>query len=641
MIGLSRAPCQSPMVTLLGGAMQAPMAGGRVLDRQLFSKNPLAAFPSGKPFNLTVLAVIFWAALASSMILRVALHPHTLFLSTDDAMRLSEVRDWLAGQSWFDTTQYRMNTPYGLPMHWSRIIDAGIGGLILLFRLVMSPSAAETGALYVWPVLPLLFCFIAVAKLGVRLAGYAAGIMALLLAVSCAYVNGYFDPGSIDHHNVHMALTLWGMVFLLDLECYPGAAIGLGLVSAVSLAIGLETLPYLLLTSAAAGYFWVARGAAVAAPVRNFGLVFAGTAAALLLGATSTIERLGTACDTYSALFAILAIVGGAGLATLTLIPALGKTLIRRVLAFIGLGVVLFAVAWVTGPDCLSGPYAHVDVELNRVWLSRIEEVLSPFSTMSYEPGAFFATYVYVCVGFAATIAAVFLVPRENREAAIILCVFAAAALIITSFEVRGVPFAMLCTLPGLGAAIALLIARYARTQLIAFGTAIISLVVFSNIAFDMAGHYLIEGAASVKKRSEVRNEAGQCMGRDAIKQLATLPVGRVAAMVDQGPAVLTYSRDAAIGGPYHRNARGIIDSYKLFTSKPEAGAHILRERGIDYVMICIPSPDYDFYLDQGGDDSLMARLDDDRPPAWLKLIPKADKEQVVEIYSVLKDKLP
>ena len=37
-------------------------------------------------------------------------------LDTDSAMRLVQVRDLLHGQSWFDTVQHRMNTPYGLSM---------------------------------------------------------------------------------------------------------------------------------------------------------------------------------------------------------------------------------------------------------------------------------------------------------------------------------------------------------------------------------------------------------------------------------------------------------------------------------------------------------------------------------------------
>src|SRR5260370_41349134 len=51
-------------------------------------------------------------------------------MSTDDAMRLVEVRDLLAGQGWFDLTQYRLNPPDGVVMHWSRLIDLPLALLI-------------------------------------------------------------------------------------------------------------------------------------------------------------------------------------------------------------------------------------------------------------------------------------------------------------------------------------------------------------------------------------------------------------------------------------------------------------------------------------------------------------------------------
>jgi hypothetical protein len=56
------------------------------------------------------------------------------FPDPDDAMRLIQVRDWLAGQSWFDVTQYRLNPPAGGPMHWSRLVDLPIAAVILIAR---------------------------------------------------------------------------------------------------------------------------------------------------------------------------------------------------------------------------------------------------------------------------------------------------------------------------------------------------------------------------------------------------------------------------------------------------------------------------------------------------------------------------
>ena len=55
-------------------------------------------------------------------------------MSTDDAMRLVEVRDLIGGQGWFDLFQYRMDPPGGRSMHWSRLIDAPFAALILLLR---------------------------------------------------------------------------------------------------------------------------------------------------------------------------------------------------------------------------------------------------------------------------------------------------------------------------------------------------------------------------------------------------------------------------------------------------------------------------------------------------------------------------
>ena len=49
-------------------------------------------------------------------------------LDADDYLRLQQVRDWLGGQSFFDVTQYRVDPPRGLPMHWSRIVDLPLPG---------------------------------------------------------------------------------------------------------------------------------------------------------------------------------------------------------------------------------------------------------------------------------------------------------------------------------------------------------------------------------------------------------------------------------------------------------------------------------------------------------------------------------
>src|SRR5579872_6829055 len=97
--------------------------------------------------GVSAVAIFIWLFKVIEYVIPAYYRPATISLSTDDAMRLAQVRDLLAGQSWYDLTQWRMNVPFGLPMHWSRLIDAPIAGLILLFRQFLAPQPAETLAI--------------------------------------------------------------------------------------------------------------------------------------------------------------------------------------------------------------------------------------------------------------------------------------------------------------------------------------------------------------------------------------------------------------------------------------------------------------------------------------------------------------
>ncbi|WP_204270762.1 hypothetical protein, partial [Escherichia coli] len=72
---------------------------------------------------------------------------------TDDAVRLVQVREWLAGKSWFDLHTDRLGMADGLVSHWSRLIDVGVGGLITLFGWFVPADQAELAARAVWPLL--------------------------------------------------------------------------------------------------------------------------------------------------------------------------------------------------------------------------------------------------------------------------------------------------------------------------------------------------------------------------------------------------------------------------------------------------------------------------------------------------------
>src|SRR5882724_12044155 len=125
---------------------------------------------------------IAWLVTAGAMVAKALLTAGTtpLLLDTDDAMRLTEVHDFLGGQGWFDLVQHRMNTPFGAPMHWSRLIDLPEAVLLTVLRPVFG-AMADIVAAYVWPLLLLVPLLWLTAKIAIRFGGRAARWPALLL----------------------------------------------------------------------------------------------------------------------------------------------------------------------------------------------------------------------------------------------------------------------------------------------------------------------------------------------------------------------------------------------------------------------------------------------------------------------------
>ncbi len=167
-------------------------------------------------------------------------------LSTDDAMRLVEVRDLVGGQGWFDLVQHRLNPP-GSQMHWSRVIDAPIAATILVLRPIAGPVYAEAIALVLWPMLMLVATMLLVSATAQRLFdGINVGtvkLIAVLLATLSIPSLIHYRTGAMDHHNAQIALLL---CFLFAAAGIEGSRINAALAGAsatLSLAIGLEMLP--------------------------------------------------------------------------------------------------------------------------------------------------------------------------------------------------------------------------------------------------------------------------------------------------------------------------------------------------------------------------------------------------------------
>jgi hypothetical protein len=375
--------------------------------------------------------------------------------------------------------------------------------------------------------------------------------------------------------------------------------------------------------------------------VRAFGFAFAAASLLLLFAVVADRERYSGACDTFSGIYALLAVSGGFGLAVATYVPLLSRTLAARAWSIAVLAAGLSMLVFALAPQCVRGPYPMLTPELYRIWLSRVEEAQSPLATASDEAGFFFSTYVYAVFGFAMCIGAVFLVKRRSRIAAFIVAVFAAVALAVATLEARAIPFVFLASVPGIAVAILRLAQRWIHPGVVRTAAVTAALFVFSEFGFLMFGNYALEGSRQVEARVALRDAALDCMGEKTTAQLAMLPKGRVAVLIAAAPAVLLYTSDSVMAASYHRDAPAILDLYRLFTEPPSEGAAIIRKYGIGYVATCSADEDYAYYIHEGGPPGLLSLLDKRQLPAWLSPLPPSGPEREVHVYKVLRDRLP
>lgn len=177
---------------------------------------------------------------------------------TDDNLRMAQVRAWLGGQGWFDLVQHRFDPAHGGGnIHWSRLVDLPIAGIMLVMRPLVGGADAERIAVAVAPQLPLLVLMFALALTMKRLVhdkGWPLPVIGLLSAYSTI---GMFVPLRIDHHGWQLALLGLAVAGVADPRRARGGAM-LGIATGLSLAIGLEMMIYLALLGGATVLLWVA-----------------------------------------------------------------------------------------------------------------------------------------------------------------------------------------------------------------------------------------------------------------------------------------------------------------------------------------------------------------------------------------------
>lgn len=508
----------------------------------------------------------------------------------DDLMRLVQVRDWLGGQGWFDMRQYRVLPPEGISMHWSRYVDAGIAAILVPASWILPMPQAELLTLVLWP--SLLACLmVLLIGLGTnRLFGPMAALGALIVFLTWGKLRGDFTPPRVDHHSIQMlcATALFYLAALPGRERLFGALAGV--VTALSLAVGLEMLPILALIPA-----WMALRHAFDQPGAREWLISYGPSLAIagplaMAGQTPPAAWGVMYCD---ALAPPVMALGAIGIAA-TLVPVLADRHLRGPLPRILTITAITALGlWLAAPlltPCLAGPYAEVPPEVRTLIESRIVEALSVVEMYRTLPDVLLTTLLpAVVIVLASLILTVILWPKlaaDQRSALVLALLVALAGLAVTLMQVRALTL-MAFVVPMLGGFLVHAFQRVPRASPLRL-PAVLLLALATPTAVEEATLWTLGSPAPqvAATSSQSLPPGGDCRNARAMAELADLPPSVIFSSLYLGTRMLVYTPHSVAAAPYHRSPAAFWNGIAGLETAANLQASVASSRA-DYVVLC------------------------------------------------------
>ncbi|MBV8568315.1 MAG: hypothetical protein JO273_22965 [Methylobacteriaceae bacterium] len=594
-------------MTMLTGEAVATGVGARAEPGRATSRSLFESGPGMVIVGVCLGLALGWPKLAS-------VWQSQSFYDTDDAMHLVVLRDWLGGQRWFDLTAHRMDPPQGVLMHWTRVLDVPLALLTRGFELFVTQDIAERLTRIFEPLLLQAALYAAIVSVTRKLVGKEGIAAAVVLAAFSLAVGVQFPPGRINHHNVEivlLVLMLGATIDALDGRRTDGGVLA-GFWAVLSLSIGLEDLPFVMVMLACFGVAWIVRGAAMARALAWLGGSLAASALLAFLAIVPPGRYLAVACDAFSIAHLVAAVAGGVCLVILAAasprLPALGWRFAAAAIAG-GLVVAIMAVAF---PDCLGDPFVMVDPLVREVWIKNLTEALPLASLLQSKTLSTLPMALPIFVGGGLICLAAWRETGDSRARWLIVAAFAAIGIVGAFWQVRVATSVAAITVLG-GAWLFAAARRWAAPRPRALVVAPVLLMLpLLPIAWAVA---LPEPDGS---SGRPYGDPQACFDSSTFTALDALPPSVVFAPLDAGPYILAFTPHSVIAGPYHRNNHGNRLAIEAFLGDEETAQQRIRASGARYLAVC-PAADELSVYSKRAPNGLAARLRDGAVPAWLQ----------------------
>jgi hypothetical protein len=555
--------------------------------------------------------LLFWAGIALYLIWYrwTAIHWFAL-ADTDDNLRFAQVRALLDGQRWYDLRQYRLNPPGGISVHWSRLVDLPIAGLIMLLRPFTGWLEAARWACAIAPLLAFGAALYATMLTARRLVARWAFLLAPAILLCAPNTMSMFMPLRIDHHGWQLATLMVAVAGMADRRALRGGVTA-GLATATSLTIGLELLPYLAVAGALQGLWWIA-DARQGARLKGYGLTLAG-GAAIGYAVFGSFDNAQPLCDALTPVYLSTLLLTGA------ILVALGSVRIERralrIAAAVAAGVAIcafFALAW---PQCLGRP-EHLSPELEKLWFSHIREA-KPLYKHGWRVA--FPTLSLSIIGVIGAGWALWRARGTDRAMpwllVALLSVFSAGLLF---WQTRAGPGSQLMGVIGataLGWAVMCWMIGHRSIAVRLIGPVAVFVLVSGSFA-GLIVRNSPQKLSAYRQRVNLANR--RCPTLPALKPIARLPQATFLTFNDLGPRLIATTHHSAISGPYHRAGDAILDTQHAFrATDPAVARDVMRRHGATMLLICPGLSESTVYASEAP-KGFYVQLARGRVPAWL-----------------------
>ena len=535
----------------------------------------------------------------------------------DDIMRVLQVRDLLAGQSWFDVTQYRIDPPQGATMHWSRLVDVPIAAFVLLFGTFLPRAQAELAAAAVVPLLWLLPALFALRAIASRLKLPPAVLLITLLVLPLfPFLPSNFASMTVDHQNVQMVAAV-GCAALLAGARSRTAAVACGLCAAAWIVVSVEGLPLVALLAALYGVrYWLTRDRSLA----WFLAALTVATAALSILTRPISEFGGFHCDIVLPGH-VAAFAAAAGISTLLRLAPAQNHAAGRLAGLVAIPVVCLPIAFAGLGGCLADPMGSLDPLLVRYWYRDVVEGLPVWDQIPSIAAMILWTGPLVAAGWWRALRRGWIADDLKLDWAL-LALFALSGWVYSLAVMREGLIAEMLAIPFAGVLLADLLprARAIRSTVprIAATVAVLAFILPTGASalLKRADRLAIQAAVPAAALAQVEHGAKCDYGR-----LAELPKGLVLATINSGPTILWQTPHSIVAAGYHRNQAGMLAMFHAYLADPRSAEPLVRATGADYVTACSSEKGLAM-LRQADPQNLANLLAEGRPPSWLAPVP-------------------